>query len=183
MSDVWMFLHSGSRGIGQLFGLGVHQSCASSDATNSRSIRRTPTWHICQKGLSSLEITCKDLMWAQNFALLNREEMLAEYVTGFANAPLFRTMLVTASILCVPQLSLSRTTTSGGTYGSAGSAPSWPETLIWALITGLDGHRVLCCEGKGLRIGATVDPAWRRQEVLVPSFAKAVHSGRFLTAT
>lgn len=79
LERVWLFLHSGSRGVGNKM------------ATHHIKIaqRECERWHIQLKdrdlaylveGTAEFDAYIRDLRWAQRFALLNREEMMDRVV-------------------------------------------------------------------------------------------------------
>lgn len=79
---VWLFLHSGSRGIGNTIAQ-VHIK---------EALRLCKKWFIpledddlayLVEGTPEFDLYIKDLNWAQHFALLNREEMMDRLVKDF----------------------------------------------------------------------------------------------------
>ena len=79
-SDVWLFLHSGSRGVGNK--LATHhirrarELCAALPLPN-------PDLAYLVEGEPSFDNYMRDLQWAQHFALLNRAEMMDRVVRCF----------------------------------------------------------------------------------------------------
>lgn len=77
---VWLFLHSGSRGIGNKIAqhhIKVAQSeCAGETLPNSDLA-------YLREDTDSFEHYLRELMWAQRFALLNREEMMDRCIVEF----------------------------------------------------------------------------------------------------
>lgn len=79
---VWLFLHSGSRGIGNSIAQ-VHIK---------KAIELCEKWYITLEdkdlaylieGTPEFDLYIKDLNWAQHFALLNREEMMDRLIKDF----------------------------------------------------------------------------------------------------
>ena len=72
---VWLFLHSGSRGVGNR--IAGHHIKVAQRVTERR---RIPVPHhdlaYLEEGTSEFDRYIADLRWAQHFALLNREEMM-----------------------------------------------------------------------------------------------------------
>ena len=78
--DVWIFLHSGSRGIGNKLAM-EHIKAAQRLMQQFHIQLEDPDLAYLPEGTVQFGHYMQDLMWAQNFALLNREEML-ERVTN-----------------------------------------------------------------------------------------------------
>jgi tRNA-splicing ligase RtcB len=79
---VWLFLHSGSRGVGNKIAqhhIGVAQQ------VNRKRGTRLPDQDLAylEEGTSEFDRYIKELRWAQRFALLNREEMMDRVITQF----------------------------------------------------------------------------------------------------
>jgi tRNA-splicing ligase RtcB len=79
---VWLFLHSGSRGVGNKLAkhhIGVaQQQCAKNGV-------RLPNRDLAylSEGTDAFEAYIEQMRWAQHFALLNREEMMDRVVAAF----------------------------------------------------------------------------------------------------
>lgn len=78
-SKVWATLHSGSRGVGNKIGMhhiGVAQKLCDSMFIKlaDRDLAYLP------EGSEEFEAYIRDMRWAQNFALLNREEMMDRFM-------------------------------------------------------------------------------------------------------
>ena len=79
---VWLFLHSGSRGVGNKLAkhhIGVaQQQCAKNGV-------RLPNRDLAYltEGTDAFEAYIEQMRWAQHFALLNREEMMDRVVAAF----------------------------------------------------------------------------------------------------
>ena len=81
---VWLFLHSGSRGIGNK--IAQHHIGVAQQVTRERGTRLPdPDLAYLEEGTSEFTRYIAELRWAQHFALLNREEMMERVITQFAN--------------------------------------------------------------------------------------------------
>jgi tRNA-splicing ligase RtcB len=82
--DVWLFLHSGSRGIGNR--IAQRHIRAAQDYCARRSIA-LPHQDLAylEEGTPEFDRYISELMWAQKFALLNREEMMDRVVRQFGH--------------------------------------------------------------------------------------------------
>jgi tRNA-splicing ligase RtcB len=81
---VWLFLHSGSRGVGNKIAqhhIGVAQQ------VNRKRGTRLPDQDLAylEEGTSEFDRYINELRWAQHFALLNREEMMDRVITQFSH--------------------------------------------------------------------------------------------------
>ena len=78
--SVWAFLHSGSRGIGNR--IAMHHIGAAQKLMKQQSIR-LPDRDLAylSEGTEEFDEYIHDLRWAQDFALLNREEMMDRVMT------------------------------------------------------------------------------------------------------
>lgn len=81
---VWLFLHSGSRGIGNKIAQ-HHIGVAQRVVTKSRIHLPDPDLAYLEEGTSQFERYIAELRWAQHFALLNREEMMDRVATQFGH--------------------------------------------------------------------------------------------------
>ena len=86
---VWLFLHSGSRGIGNR--IAQHNIAVARDLARRRGAR-LPDQDLAhlEEGTRQFDAYIRDLRWAQHFALLNREEMMdrmVECVAAWSGAP------------------------------------------------------------------------------------------------
>jgi tRNA-splicing ligase RtcB len=90
--NVWLFLHSGSRGVGNKIAtrhIKVAQAKCKEYLTNPpmgmEPIRLpNPDLAYLVEGSDEFERYIADLQWAQLFALLNREEMMDRFIWAFA---------------------------------------------------------------------------------------------------
>ncbi|MGO4186266.1 RtcB family protein [Pseudarthrobacter sp. TAF60_1] len=80
---VWLFLHSGSRGVGNK--IAQHHIGVAQQVTRKRGTRLPdPDLAYLEEGTSEFTRYIAELRWAQRFALLNREEMMDRVITQFS---------------------------------------------------------------------------------------------------
>jgi tRNA-splicing ligase RtcB len=79
---VWLFLHSGSRGIGNKLAT-RHIDVARTQLSRRHVHLPDPDLAYLQEGTKEFDAYIRDLRWAQEFALLNREEMMDRLVDRF----------------------------------------------------------------------------------------------------
>ncbi|GAA3674056.1 RtcB family protein [Arthrobacter ginkgonis] len=79
---VWLFLHSGSRGIGNRIAQ-HHITEARLLARQQRIDLPDPDLAYLTEGTAEFDAYIRELRWAQHFALLNREEMMDRVVRQF----------------------------------------------------------------------------------------------------
>ncbi len=80
---VWLFLHSGSRGIGNK--IAQHHIKLAKDSCGRLAVRlEDPDLAHLTEGTPEFDAYLTDLMWAQQFALLNREEMMDRVMADFS---------------------------------------------------------------------------------------------------
>lgn len=79
---VWLFLHSGSRGVGNK--LATHHIRIAQQRCTSQHIR-LPNRDLAylEEGTDAFDAYIAQMRWAQHFALLNREEMMDRVVAAF----------------------------------------------------------------------------------------------------
>ncbi|MEJ5929081.1 RtcB family protein [Corynebacterium sp. H128] len=75
---VWMFLHSGSRGVGNKIAQ-KHIRAAKADMRIRRREVSDPNLAYLSEGTPEFDSYIRDLNWAQRFAYLNREEMMDRF--------------------------------------------------------------------------------------------------------
>ncbi|WP_426226222.1 RtcB family protein [Pseudarthrobacter sp. DSP2-3-2b1] len=81
---VWLFLHSGSRGVGNK--IAQHHIGVARQVTHKRGTHvPDPDLAYLEEGTPEFRRYIEELRWAQHFALLNREEMMDRVVTQFRN--------------------------------------------------------------------------------------------------
>jgi tRNA-splicing ligase RtcB len=80
---VWLFLHSGSRGIGNR--IATHHIQVARQLMEQRRID-LPDRDLAylEEGSDEFDAYLRELRWAQNFALINRDEMMDRVITCFA---------------------------------------------------------------------------------------------------
>ncbi|UEL27703.1 RtcB family protein [Pseudarthrobacter sp. L1SW] len=81
---VWLFLHSGSRGVGNKIAQ-HHIGVAQRVVTKSRIHLPDPDLAYLEEGTPQFERYIAELRWGQHFALLNREEMMDRVATQFGH--------------------------------------------------------------------------------------------------
>lgn len=79
---VWLFLHSGSRGVGNKIAQ-RHIAEARSMALRLKLVLPHPDLAYLEEGTPEFRRYISELRWAQHFALLNREEMMDRVVEQF----------------------------------------------------------------------------------------------------
>ncbi|WP_253376576.1 RtcB family protein [Okibacterium sp. HSC-33S16] len=77
---VWLFLHSGSRGVGNKIA-SHHITVAQRYASQQRITLPDRDLAYLVEGTAEFDRYIAELRWAQEFALLNREEMMARVIT------------------------------------------------------------------------------------------------------
>lgn len=81
-NNVWLFLHSGSRGIGN--SIATHHIKIAQNLMKRYFIKLAdPDLSYLVEGTPEFDLYIKDLNWAQHFALLNREEMMDRLIKDF----------------------------------------------------------------------------------------------------
>lgn len=81
---VWLFLHSGSRGVGNK--IAQHHIGVAQQVTRKRGTRLPdPDLAYLEEGTSEFRRYIEELRWAQHFALLNREEMMDRVIRQFSH--------------------------------------------------------------------------------------------------
>ncbi|PNI10458.1 RNA-splicing ligase RtcB [Arthrobacter sp. AFG7.2] len=80
---VWLFLHSGSRGIGNKIAQ-HHIGVAQRVVTKSKTYLPDPDLAYLEEGTPQFDRYIAELRWAQHFALLNREEMMDRVSAQFS---------------------------------------------------------------------------------------------------
>lgn len=79
---VWLFLHSGSRGVGNKLAQ-RHIAEARSMARLRHIVLPHPALAYLEDGTAEFDRYIRELRWAQHFALLNREEMMDRLIRQF----------------------------------------------------------------------------------------------------
>jgi tRNA-splicing ligase RtcB len=81
--DVWLFLHSGSRGVGNKLAV-RHIKVALEQCTRRWISLPDPDLAYLVEGEPEFDAYLQALQWAQRFAFLNRDEMMDRVVAAFA---------------------------------------------------------------------------------------------------
>ena len=81
---VWMFLHSGSRGVGNRIAR-VHIAAAQEQCRREGVRLGHPDHAYLREGTSEFTRYLRELRWAQHFALLNREDMMDRFAWALAD--------------------------------------------------------------------------------------------------
>jgi tRNA-splicing ligase RtcB len=82
LDRVWLFLHSGSRGIGN--SIATHHIKVAQDLMKKYYIKLPdPDLSYLVENTPEFDLYIRDLNWSQHFALLNREEMMDRVVKDF----------------------------------------------------------------------------------------------------
>jgi len=81
---VWLFLHSGSRGVGNKMAM-RHIAVADRECRKAEVDLPERDLAYLTEGTASFDAYIADLRWAQRFALLNREEMMDRVVTAVSH--------------------------------------------------------------------------------------------------
>lgn len=79
---VWLFLHSGSRGVGNKIAVD-HIKVAQEFCTRNWIVLPDPDLAYLVEGTPEFDRYIRELRWAQHFALLNREEMIDRLISAF----------------------------------------------------------------------------------------------------
>lgn len=79
---VWLFLHSGSRGVGNKIAVD-HINIAQAFAKKNWIVLPDPDLAYLVEGTPEFDRYIAELRWAQTFALLNREEMMDRLISAF----------------------------------------------------------------------------------------------------
>ncbi|MCL1801340.1 MAG: RtcB family protein, partial [Promicromonosporaceae bacterium] len=96
LDRVWLFLHSGSRGIGNLMAQ-HHIKVAKAQMDKFWITLPDPALAYLVEGTDEFDAYIRDLHWAQEFALLNREEMMERVetcISEFMGAPVERSEVI-----------------------------------------------------------------------------------------
>lgn len=82
--QVWLFLHSGSRGVGNKLAM-KHIKIAQNYCTDAGINLPNRDLAYLEEGTSQFDEYIEALRWAQNFAFLNRAEMMDRVIAHFAD--------------------------------------------------------------------------------------------------
>ena len=122
---VWLFLHSGSRGVGN--------KIAQRHIGEARSVIRSrhialphPDLAYLEEGTPEFDRYIRELRWAQHFALLNREEMMDRVVQQFESWT-GGSVREAERINCHHNFTAQGDSTTASPSGSRARAPSGPR--------------------------------------------------------
>ena len=79
-NEVWLTLHSGSRGVGNKIGMHYIKVAQQNCEKNFIELPDRDLAYLVE-GTEDFDNYIRDLRWAQKFALLNREEMMDRFIT------------------------------------------------------------------------------------------------------
>ena len=133
----------------------------SGSASGGSSTCPTATWPTSSRAPPSSGPTSRELRWAQQFALLNREEMMDRVVAcfeGWIGDPVEPRARRSTATTTTP----TRSTTSARTCGCPARARSTPREGSRGLIPGSMGTRVLRRRRQGQPARTQLVPARRR---------------------
>jgi tRNA-splicing ligase RtcB len=154
-SRVWLFLHSGSRGIGNK--IAQHHIAVAQDLCRRWHISLpNPDLAYLVEGTPEFDKYIRELRWAQRFALLNREEMMdrlvdqLELVTGV-------TVERERTINCHHNYTMQERHFGQDVWLSRKGAIDASEG-VWGLVPGSMGTRSYVVEGKGNRLALNSSP-------------------------
>lgn len=82
LDRVWLFLHSGSRGVGNKLAM-KHIKVAQAYCSGKKLPHQDLAY--LEEGTEEFSDYIRDLKWAQHFALLNRQEMMARVMIAVSN--------------------------------------------------------------------------------------------------
>ena len=170
---MWLFLHSGSRGVGNK--IAMHHITVAQKQCASRYITLPdPDLAYLVEGDDEFWSYIRELGWAQTFALLNREEMMDRVVACF-EAWVGSAVRGVGADQLPPQLHRPRRSTSARTCGSPARAPSTPAKGPPASSPDSMGTRSYVVVGKGNRLALNSSPARGGARVRAPARPADLH--------
>jgi tRNA-splicing ligase RtcB len=152
---VWLFLHSGSRGVGNKLAT-KHIKVAGALATKWWIALPDPDLAYLVEGTGEFWDYIRDLRWAQHFALLNREEMMHRVVDCFA-AWIGRDVELAESVNCHHNYTVQEKHFGKAVWLSRKGAIDASEGTP-GLIPGSMGTRSYVVVGKGNRLALNSSP-------------------------
>ena len=84
---VWLVLHSGSRGIGNKLATRHIEAAKFEHRFEGRAPLEDPDLAWLEKGHDAFDAYIEDMLWAQEYAMVNREVMMRSFHTAFRNQP------------------------------------------------------------------------------------------------
>ena len=148
---VWAFLHSGSRGIGNKIAM---QHIRTAQRLMKRESIRLPDRDLAylSEGTEEFDEYIRDLRWAQDFALLNREEMMDRVMTELSYTVYVRAATKASlswSASSAITTSRRRSATTARTCWYRGRARSRPKRDRWVSSPGSMGTASYVVRGLG----------------------------------
>ena len=174
---VWLFLHSGSRGVGNKIAqhhIGVAQRCSGAEA-DPRC--RTRTWRTWRRAPPEFDRYIEELRWAQHFALLNREEMMDRVDHAVRHTGWAARCTEAERINCHHNFTAQETHYGKSVWVSRKGAIK-AEARRPGLDPGLHGHGLLRRGGHGQPGVAEFLAARRRPGILPDRGPQDLHPGR-----
>jgi tRNA-splicing ligase RtcB len=152
---IWLFLHSGSRGVGNKLAT-KHIKIARALATKWWIALPDPDLAYLVEGTGEFWDYIRDLRWAQHFALLNREEMMHRVIDCFA-AWIGRDVELAESVNCHHNYTAQEKHFGKDVWLSRKGAIDASEGTP-GLIPGSMGTRSYVVVGKGNRLALNSSP-------------------------
>jgi tRNA-splicing ligase RtcB (3'-phosphate/5'-hydroxy nucleic acid ligase) len=152
---IWLFLHSGSRGVGNKLAT-KHIKIARALATKWWIALPDPDLAYLVEGTGEFWDYIRDLRWAQHFALLNREEMMHRVIDCFA-AWIGRDVELAESVNCHHNYTAQEKHFGKDVWLSRKGAIDASEGTA-GLIPGSMGTRSYVVVGKGNRLALNSSP-------------------------
>ena len=152
---IWLFLHSGSRGVGNKLAT-KHIKIARALATKWWIALPDPDLAYLVEGTGEFWDYIRDLRWAQHFALLNREEMMHRVIDSFA-AWIGRDVEMAESVNCHHNYTAQEKHFGKDVWLSRKGAIDASEGTP-GLIPGSMGTRSYVVVGKGNRLALNSSP-------------------------
>jgi len=152
---VWLFLHSGSRGVGNK--IAVHHIKVAKEQCKKWWIKLPdPDLAYLVEGTDEFWAYIRQLNWAQHFALLNREEMMERVIYCFETW-IGDTIQETQRINCHHNYTVQERHFGKDVWLSRKGAIDANESVM-GLIPGSMGTRSYVVEGKGNRLALNSSP-------------------------
>ncbi len=152
---VWLFLHSGSRGVGNKIAM-HHIKVAQKQAERYYIDLPDPDLAYLIEGDDNFWSYIRELRWAQHFALLNREEMMDRVIDCF-EAWVDSSITIEQRINCHHNYTMQETHFGKKVWLSRKGAIDASEGT-WGLIPGSMGTRSYVVQGKGNRLALNSSP-------------------------
>jgi len=154
---VWLFLHSGSRGIGNKIAQ-HHTGSAQTYATKNWITLPDPDLAYLVEGTPEFERYLFELQWAQEFALQNREEMMDQLAEQFGIwIGVGETLAVDERVNCHHNYTMRENHFGKDVWLSRKGAINAAEGVP-GIVPGSMGTRSYIVEGKGNRLSLNSSP-------------------------